>query len=642
MTVSMEILWGTRRDLQALFDIETAEGQEGLIWWYYLEAPKDLGPQRRIAASEIERVAAPDRSRDAMESGPDTLPVTHVMRRVWDRRPDLQDRFRIDTPHGSAGFVWWYCLHGATDLGSTWLISETDRGWLSAPDPKTLNLGAPTISRIMRAAWEERPDLRQAFDLGAKAGQTEFFCWFIAVGLKDFPVADLLSEDQRAFLNRPVPGSPGLCALHLVLHRGDPALQSEFPDARSRRFHMWLRSPAAQERYPALGILESGSRQTQWATAALQTSPKDLAFGVNIVGYAHGQLGIGEDVRMAARACEAVGLPFSIFNVKPGKEISEGDESLAGHVSPDRPYAVDVFCLTGFETARLAVVHGSELFDGRQTIGYWPWEFPEWPAEWRHAYGLISEVWASSRFLVDTYAESNPNPTRYMPMAVTVTETEELDRRAFGLPKDIFLFVFSFDLLSSLARKNPIGVIIAFRLAFPDGNEPVGLVLKVMRPDSTNPAWREIVRLTKDEPRIHLVTATLGRGGVLDLYRICDCFVSLHRSEGFGRGMAEAMLLDTPVIATAWSGNLDITTEETALLVPAKQTSVGKGDYLFGENLIWGEPNLAAAATQMRRMVQEPELRSRLCANAKKHVIAQHGLVPVGERYLQVIKELLR
>ena len=161
----------------------------------------------------------------------------------------------------------------------------------------------------------------------------------------------------------------------------------------------------------------------------------DLPAGVNLIGYARGQLGIGEDVRMAAHAMRNAGVPFSIYNVEPGTEVCQGDRSVDSMISDHLPYAVNMLCMTGIETAVQAAIQGKSLLDGRRTIGYWPWELPEWPQEWHHAYDLIHEVWASSRYTYDAFTKSCPKPVRHMPMAVTVDATAGLGRQDFGWRK---------------------------------------------------------------------------------------------------------------------------------------------------------------------------------------------------------------
>ena len=337
---------------------------------------------------------------------------------------------------------------------------------------------------------------------------------------------------------------------------------------------------------------------------------------------------------MAARALDESEIPFTIYNIEPGREVSQNDKSAQGFISDNLPYNTNIFCTTGIETARLAALYGSKLFDGRRSIGYWPWELPEFPLCWRHAYHLVDEIWASSRFTFEAFARSFNKPVRHMPMAVTVDSTEKLSRPDFGLPKDRFLFVCSFDFLSSLTRKNPQACVDAFRIAFPIGDEPVGLVIKAMRANNDNPVWQKILSVAETDDRIVIIDKTFERGALLDLYRACDCYVSLHRSEGFGRGMAEAMLLGKPVIATGYSGNLDFTVAGSSALVDWRPRSVSESDYPFGAGSSWAEPCVHHAASWMTRMSTDRRLRDRLAISGRMIVAAAHSPGIVGANYL--------
>ena len=163
-----------------------------------------------------------------------------------------------------------------------------------------------------------------------------------------------------------------------------------------------------------------------------------------------------------------------------------------------------------------------------------------------------------------------------MPMAVAIPKVKRYTRKQWSLPETDYLFVFSFDGNSSLARKNPLGVIEAFKLAFPNGHEAAGLVIKCMRPDIKNPAWQRILKLAATDSRIHIIDQMLSKPEVLGLYKVCDCFVSLHRVEGFGRGIAEALLLRLNVIATDHGGNVDFCLLGSASSVCFKACKVRK------------------------------------------------------------------
>lgn len=326
-------------------------------------------------------------------------------------------------------------------------------------------------------------------------------------------------------------------------------------------------------------------------------------FGVNLFGYARGEIGIGEDVRMTARALQAVGVPVRVINVQPGANVSQLDDSVAGLLADEPLYAFNLFCITGKEHIRYVCERGSAGLADRYNIGMWPWELPRWPASCEHAYAAVDEIWGISRYTAQAYADA-PCPVHAMPLCVDVSELGPQTRADFGLPEGRFLFVFSFDHNSTLTRKNPLAVVRAFQRAFARGAPaPVGLVIKASHVKPGAAAWQALTRLVDGDPRIHLIDRTLRRPDVLALYKACDCFVSLHRAEGFGRGMAEALLLGKQVVATGYSGNLDFCTPDNSYLVDQTPIRLAASDYFHGAGQSWVDPSIDHAAEQMRQVV---------------------------------------
>jgi glycosyltransferase involved in cell wall biosynthesis len=175
-------------------------------------------------------------------------------------------------------------------------------------------------------------------------------------------------------------------------------------------------------------------------------------------------------------------------------------------------------------------------------------------------------------------------------------------RKSLGLPDKPFLFLFVFDFNSYLARKNPQAVIAAFQQAFPQGDASVGLVLKTMNSRPNEEAWDDFARQCAADPRIVLLNHTLDRALVLGLVNACDAYVSLHRAEGFGRTLAEAMLLGKPVVGTDFSGSTDFLTTMTGYPVKWRKKMLKTGDYPFietGEGAYWADPDIDHAAAQL-------------------------------------------
>jgi len=383
---------------------------------------------------------------------------------------------------------------------------------------------------------------------------------------------------------------------------------------------------------PALSLVESiNKRPTEFqlasvtrlvATARRGIARPKLPFGVNLYGYAKGELGIGEDVRLAAAALRTQEIPFSIINVEPGKEISQEDHSAHEWISKKPQYAINLLCITGVEQARLVCEHGTDMFGDRYNIGLSPWELPHWPASCQHTYGAVDELWGISDYTACAFATA-PIPVKAMTLPVQVAEVSSEGRREFGLPEKPYLFFFSFDIHSSIARKNPEGVIRAFQKAFPkEGPEEVGLVIKVNVSGSgieklnllerihyyfhKEHSWNGVKRRAASDSRIYFIEESMRRPRVMALYKACDCYVSLHRAEGFGRGIAEAILLGKQVITTGFSGNMDFCKEPRVALVRHQLRALKTGEYNWGDGQVWAEPDVDHAAELMREMRKNP------------------------------------
>lgn len=347
-------------------------------------------------------------------------------------------------------------------------------------------------------------------------------------------------------------------------------------------------------------------------TSRISTSLKEEIkvsgeFGVNLIGYANGELGIGEDLRQVALALESTGVPVGIINFQPGKNISQQDHTVDRLLLKEPRYGMNLFCMTGIEHTRYVCEKGDAIMKGRYNIGLWPWELPDWPESCRHAYACVDEIWGISRYSAQAHRHASPRPLVPMTLPVALGPVSGLSRRDFGLPEDAYLYYFAFDINSNAARKNPEGLINAFQEAFPIGSsENVGLVLKISHPEDGCKLWSRIRNTAKKDRRIHIIEKTMRRPELLGLFNACDCFVSLHRAEGFGRCLAEALLLEKQVITTGYSGNLDFCHEPRVALVRHEMVPLEDGDYMWGAGQSWAEPDISHAAELMRSVHQNP------------------------------------
>jgi len=364
----------------------------------------------------------------------------------------------------------------------------------------------------------------------------------------------------------------------------------------------------------------------------LSLAPPSYPFGVNLIGYPRAEMGLGEDIRHLALAMEQQGIPHGIVDVGLGRGFSQADNSAESKINPHPLYVINLFCQNGVETAKYLGRVGSGILAGRYSIGLWPWELPEWPTRWHHAYKCVDEIWGISSYTAKSYA-SFPGSVHCMGLPVDVEDIAIMDRSDFNLPLSAYLFHYSFDLHSKMARKNPFGLIRAFQKAFPnEGHESVGLVLKINHAKQFHAENIRLRWVAARDSRIHLIERFMRRPEVLALIRSCDCYASLHRAEGFGRGIAEALLLGKQVIATGWSGNMDFCREPRVALVRHRMIPLRKGDYFFGEGQEWADPDIDHAAELMCEIRQHPRDVS----------VGRPDLSPatVGARYAARLREI--
>lgn len=361
-------------------------------------------------------------------------------------------------------------------------------------------------------------------------------------------------------------------------------------------------------------------------------------YGANLVGHPYGALGMGEHIRKSAQAFAAADVPFVIVNTF--KQVGPyGDKfpefPFASRITAENPHPVSLFHLNADEMPLASAHLGAAFFANRYNIGYWAWELAKFPDAWRSAFDFFDEIWAPSRFIQQAVSEQAQCPVIHMPLAVEFATAAALPRAHFGLLEDTFLFLFYFDFTSFIHRKNPFGPLNAFRMAFGDAKEArVALVIKANGMEQRPEAYREfLAALAPQGHRVILIDRVMTDHEVRSLVADCDCFVSLHRSEGFGRGLAEAMYCGKPVIATGYSGNVDFTHEDNALLVDYTLIPVREGEYPHAEGQRWADPDVEQAAEYMRQLVRDPALGSRIGARAAEYVRTHHSFRAIGTRY---------
>lgn len=372
---------------------------------------------------------------------------------------------------------------------------------------------------------------------------------------------------------------------------------------------------------------------------------KSLAPGALLVGHPYAVLGRAEDIRTAACAFHAASIPFALRNLFGGYGRQwahlHKDFPLLDHEDPTAAFRANIFLLNANEMASVPEQLGGHFMSGHYNIGYWAWELSIFPDAWLPAHEGLQEVWAPSRFIQSALMEKVNCPVTWMPLAVEPGLPPALSRHELGLPENRFLFLFFFDFRSFVSRKNPLAVIQAFKNAFPPGDDRVGLVIKTNGMDECPEAVQAFNGLEFNrDSRILMISRVMDDREIKALMNQCDCFVSLHRSEGFGRGLAEAMYLGKPVIGTSYSGNLDFMNQDNACLVDYRLISVKEDEYPFGFGQVWADPDIEMAAHFMRKLVEDPNLARLKSHLAARDIRIHNSFQAVGMRYRQRLESL--
>ncbi|NIK68762.1 glycosyltransferase [Paenibacillus sp. BK720] len=382
------------------------------------------------------------------------------------------------------------------------------------------------------------------------------------------------------------------------------------------------------------------TRQPAAERATLQSEASLREPGVNIIGFVHAEMGIGESSRLAAKAIDTAAIPFGLLNFPLAVASRMSDYSWSHKLLDKARYNTNIFHMNA-DFMRPAREHfGNELFNGRYNIGYWHWELPEFPDEHVEGFSHVNEVWVSSKFVAESVSKRASVPVITIPHCIQVQVAPNINRSSFGLPENRFLFLMMYDVQSSTLRKNPRAVIEAFKLAFDKNDQRVGLVLKVNNPDFRPNELAELKKLIAERSNVHLMDKVLTRYEVNALLQCTDSYVSLHRAEGFGLGLAEAMYLGKPVIATNWSGNTEFMNASNSCPVSYQLVNIGQDWGPYKSHQIWAEPNIRHASEYMQRLVTDTRWRESIAASGMRTIHNEFSPAVIGQRIKNRLREL--
>jgi glycosyltransferase involved in cell wall biosynthesis len=434
--------------------------------------------------------------------------------------------------------------------------------WLEGPAPKG---SAHGINRyVFYRVARERPDVVRAYPDLEGADGVEYVAWCWAFGREELDIPE-----------RFMPPRPG--------H------ERSRPSSKRRAAEPQTRTPSVA---PAV------------SHAAVATD----RLAVRVTGYLGHTLGLGAAARAYVRALGEVGVPVSTVSVPlhhlalPVQLAEEYGRHGFDDLVQEGAHGFEIVAVNADELPDFVERLGEDYFEGPR-IGIWGWETNSIPARWQRAFALVDEIWVYSRFMAENIGAVAPVPVIALPPPVE-RPGDPVEPLRLGVPEG-FLFLFVFDYLSTVQRKNPVGLIEAFRLAFAPGEGPQ-LLIKTINAPLRPLAEEEVLWAAHGRPDIHVLDRSLSGTELFGLMAACDCYASLHRAEGFGLTMAEAMAIGKPVIATGYSGNIDFMNSENSYLIDHTLGRVGPDCEIYPPEGEWANPSIEHAAELMRRVYSEP------------------------------------
>jgi glycosyltransferase involved in cell wall biosynthesis len=560
----------------------------------------------------------------------DTASAIHFVITLLRRRPDLRQCFPQALSEGvNGGFARWLTNEGAESFfGPDTLVKDLLLGaFQSLPGRRGLQV----------AVYDEK--LRQACPLFLLPSGRRWLIKALFGAVNEHLVTldevwwTLISVSEQPFLQ--------LARTWLVT----PEWQKRFPSGGSslhrRAFASWLYYNYSVEPFETRG----------WSTAAMAARPEKVADdpstalsarkptgrGVNVLGHFCYPSGLRTSLHNLVASLKACGVETALRNVPAAiatddpdfetfLDVERFDISII-HVQP-APFFVQAYARAGLR----------ERTPRTYRIGYWYWESIDIPPDWSSAFAQCDEIWTASQFVADALSASCASPVKVLPPGYELPEFARKSRAEFQFPENTFIFCFVFHMTSAMERKNPLAVIEAFRQAF-SPEDDVLLVIKTTFGDR-HPEDLAMLREHAAGYPIRIIDSTMSQSETLSIIAASDTYVSLHRSEGFGLSMLEAMLLAKPVIATKYSGNLEFMDYSNSLLVDFEMTRLQEDLPNYPRGLQWADPATGHAARLMQFVYENRAEARELGLKARRDILAKMSYETAGRRMEKRLAEI--
>lgn len=582
---------------------------------------------------------------------------TYSLSRVmWWRlagRPDLMARYNFSDRDSYLDALFWWVHQDATHMYfEDVLVTDSQADMLRGVHPSR-RLDAWPLSYFTERFFKDSPQLHFLKPGTAEGRKLLLLAMLVRAARRP----DLLRYIPRTAIRRLLdPGEDGISELERFVGalRAARATDAETPpDPLPLSYDRYAAALRLQffdlDSYSFLTRSPAGHR---FEAAALPRPDRGEEVDVQIIGPLAKASGLGQATRQSADILRATGLRIRGVDFDLDNPAPEGF-STDSQIEAYGPAKINLIHLNA-ESTPLAYAYQPDVFSRAYNIGYFFWEL-DTPA-YCHYLGmdLLDEIWVSTEYGIEIYQpDANGKPVVNVGMCfeemsdISRADARDFVERRFRLDDSHYVCLVAFDSFSFVQRKNPVSVLRAFQKAF-EGVPQARLVVKTQNRDSVfDPVqmrlWDRVDAIIASDPRIVVMNETLSYRDLLQLKAGSDCYISLHKSEGWGFGMIEAMALGVPVLATAYSGNMDFCTEDTTWLVDYEIVDLRQGDYIFVRpNSQWAEPSVDHAAAQLRAAFDNPQMRQAKADAALAHIREKFSREAIAERYGSRLREILK
>ena len=354
-----------------------------------------------------------------------------------------------------------------------------------------------------------------------------------------------------------------------------------------------------------------------------------MKLGINFFGPIYSEDGIGEAARSTLKSFLAANIDVAI-NPLPRPTAREVGSAQINPGSLNTPYYINYFHFSSRWVPYYLELLGEKVLQNHYNISHWLCEVIDYPEEWAVNFKYFQEIWTASSFCQEAISRLSPVPVLKIPYPIFLFDNHGYTRKDLNLDDNKFLFLSIANAYSDIERKNILGTIRAFKEAFPS-EDNVGLVLKLCNTNVEVDYFNRIKELINNDSRIQIIDEFLDREVISSLYHLTDAYVSLHRAEGFGLTMAEAMLAKKPVLTTGYSGNLDFCDYFNCFIVDFDLVRVGENRMRYKSENIWAEPKIPSAAEGYKEIFRNKALRDQKANLAFNRISNDFNEAKIGQ-----------